>query len=364
MAYSITPRRAHMTTDELKITAPSLLAFAKFKEREAMNSPTSPGMSKSAAATSMAARKDMTDAATAFRTNNQFDDEDNDTSDSDTPRDCKANTGRWTDAEHKLFLKGLECFPYRAWKKIATLIKTRSVVQIRTHAQKYYQKLAKEEAKGKDRNNADFMMTNAASSYAQHSPDMETRQKSANNTNVKKRKFSFDEGHYTRLPKRKETMLVNEPKSMDMMRPNPLADKARLHENLSKRRPVVAFDVPMIVEYPDDKQLDEYDDSLSRMTPVLDDDMLQLTDEDWFSSNSETKLDDDLLPEEMVSPSSSPRKKNAFMSVYHCDTSFDFEPEADPYSILFDDHVASTNTDEFILDPQTFLTCYFNKDSS
>lgn len=58
--------------------------------------------------------------------------------------EVKASTGRWTEEEHRLFLIGLEQFPYRAWKKIATLIQTRTVVQIRTHAQKYYQKLAKE----------------------------------------------------------------------------------------------------------------------------------------------------------------------------------------------------------------------------
>lgn len=56
----------------------------------------------------------------------------------------KAAVGRWTEEEHRLFLEGLRTFPYRAWKKIATLIETRTVVQIRTHAQKYYQKLQKE----------------------------------------------------------------------------------------------------------------------------------------------------------------------------------------------------------------------------
>ncbi|GLD95235.1 hypothetical protein PINS_up003879 [Pythium insidiosum] len=68
-----------------------------------------------------------------------------------SPKPVKGNTGRWTEAEHKLFLKGLEQFPYRAWKKIATLIKTRTVVQIRTHAQKYYQKLEKEEQRMRER---------------------------------------------------------------------------------------------------------------------------------------------------------------------------------------------------------------------
>jgi SHAQKYF class myb-like DNA-binding protein len=52
------------------------------------------------------------------------------------------NTGRWTTEEHHLFLQGLEQHG-KGWKKIASLIKSRTVVQIRTHAQKYFQKLAK-----------------------------------------------------------------------------------------------------------------------------------------------------------------------------------------------------------------------------
>ena len=50
--------------------------------------------------------------------------------------------GRWTVAEHQLFLRGLKTYG-KEWKLIAEMIKTRTVVQIRTHAQKYYQKLAK-----------------------------------------------------------------------------------------------------------------------------------------------------------------------------------------------------------------------------
>jgi len=52
------------------------------------------------------------------------------------------HTGRWGNEEHELFLRGLELYG-KGWKKIANLIKTRTVVQIRTHAQKYFQKLAK-----------------------------------------------------------------------------------------------------------------------------------------------------------------------------------------------------------------------------
>ncbi|KAF0700699.1 Aste57867_8753 [Aphanomyces stellatus] len=367
---------------DLKITAPStpsLLAFAKFKEREEMGSPTSPGMSMN----SLPPRNELAEAA-AFHSNfDESPDEDGD-SDSDMPRDCKANTGRWTDAEHKLFLKGLECFPYRAWKKIATLIKTRSVVQIRTHAQKYYQKLAKEEAKGKDRNTGDshFMMTGSSNFGSSHqsaashadTDSATTRQKAG--LNMKKRKFSFDENHYTRMPKRKEQMMtmtatnaapvVDTKPTLELLRPPSDLEKSRAKTaEALKRRPVVSFDVPMIMEYPDEKHLEDYDDSLSRMTPVNDEDMLQLTDEDWFSSNSENALDDDnvFMTDDVVSPSSSPKKTgNGFLSVYHCDTSFDFEPETDPYSIFFEDQAAAaaaTATDEFILDPQTFLTCYF-----
>ncbi|KAL9179260.1 hypothetical protein ACHAXT_008550 [Thalassiosira profunda] len=62
----------------------------------------------------------------------------------DPPRPASAseNTGRWTADEHRLFLQGLEQHG-KGWKKIATLIRSRTVVQIRTHAQKYFQKLAK-----------------------------------------------------------------------------------------------------------------------------------------------------------------------------------------------------------------------------
>ncbi|CAN0538638.1 unnamed protein product, partial [Laminaria digitata] len=57
------------------------------------------------------------------------------------------NTGRWTNDEHNLFLRGLDLHG-KGWKKIAFLIRTRTVVQVRTHAQKYFQKLAKAQLNG------------------------------------------------------------------------------------------------------------------------------------------------------------------------------------------------------------------------
>jgi SHAQKYF class myb-like DNA-binding protein len=65
--------------------------------------------------------------------------------------------GRWTGEEHILFLKGLEMHG-KGWKKIAKLIKTRTVVQIRTHAQKYFQKLAKAKKNG---HHGDLLLENS-----------------------------------------------------------------------------------------------------------------------------------------------------------------------------------------------------------
>jgi len=44
-----------------------------------------------------------------------------------------------------MFLQGLKEHG-KGWKEIAELVKTRTVVQIRTHAQKYFLKLSKDEA--------------------------------------------------------------------------------------------------------------------------------------------------------------------------------------------------------------------------
>ena len=51
--------------------------------------------------------------------------------------------GRWSAEEHELFLEGLNKHG-REWKKVAEKIKTRTSAQIRSHAQKYFSKLAKE----------------------------------------------------------------------------------------------------------------------------------------------------------------------------------------------------------------------------
>lgn len=56
------------------------------------------------------------------------------------------NTGRWTKREHAAFLQGIEKYG-KEWKKVAGLVRTRTVMQTRTHAQKYYEKLSQVAAK-------------------------------------------------------------------------------------------------------------------------------------------------------------------------------------------------------------------------
>lgn len=54
------------------------------------------------------------------------------------------SSGRWTQGEHQAFLEGLtECG--REWKKVALRIPTRTSAQIRSHAQKYFAKLQRDQ---------------------------------------------------------------------------------------------------------------------------------------------------------------------------------------------------------------------------
>jgi SHAQKYF class myb-like DNA-binding protein len=51
-------------------------------------------------------------------------------------------TGRWTREEQERFIEGLERYG-KEWKKVAAFVETRTIVQVRTHAQKFQKKLAK-----------------------------------------------------------------------------------------------------------------------------------------------------------------------------------------------------------------------------
>ncbi|KAF0700069.1 Aste57867_9388 [Aphanomyces stellatus] len=51
--------------------------------------------------------------------------------------------GTWTADEHDRFLQGVRLFPRGPWKNVAEIVQTRSVRQIRSHAQKYREKIAR-----------------------------------------------------------------------------------------------------------------------------------------------------------------------------------------------------------------------------
>lgn len=56
-------------------------------------------------------------------------------------------TGRWAPDEHKKFLQGIAQHG-RNWDKVAQTVLTRTTVQVRSHAQKYFKKLAHRERYG------------------------------------------------------------------------------------------------------------------------------------------------------------------------------------------------------------------------
>ncbi|DBA00826.1 TPA: hypothetical protein N0F65_008469 [Lagenidium giganteum] len=254
------------------------------------------------------------------------------TSKASSPKPTKGNTGRWTEAEHKLFLKGLESFPYRAWKKIATLIKTRTVVQIRTHAQKYYQKLEKEEARMREREQQlNEQQQGAAStrtaevSNASLSSDPSSGEQSDKSVSAKKkhmmrkRKSSImEEPVVTSLPKRmaREKKAARTERHMSPKQKMSSASSAKLvmpssyapvafseppaARPLSASRPAgLDFDdaghsatMSSMLEFPDEKPMTEFpfsiEGGLDQCIAFDNDDLLQLTDEeslDWFSSS-------------------------------------------------------------------------------
>ncbi|EQC25584.1 hypothetical protein SDRG_16554 [Saprolegnia diclina VS20] len=58
----------------------------------------------------------------------------------DAPKPVEGK-GTWTKEEHERFLTAMEMYPNGPWKKIAEVVKSRTIRQTQTHAQKYREKL-------------------------------------------------------------------------------------------------------------------------------------------------------------------------------------------------------------------------------
>ncbi|KAF4319440.1 hypothetical protein BBO99_00002103 [Phytophthora kernoviae] len=69
--------------------------------------------------------------------------------------------GRWTADEHERFLEGFRIHGHK-WKRVQQVVRTRSVTQVRTHAQKYLLKVAKLKAEKKQGAKTADMSTLAA----------------------------------------------------------------------------------------------------------------------------------------------------------------------------------------------------------
>ena len=54
------------------------------------------------------------------------------------------NTGRWTDAEHQRFLRGLEEHGRGNWDAISTVVRTRSPQQVEAYATQYFAQSAEQ----------------------------------------------------------------------------------------------------------------------------------------------------------------------------------------------------------------------------
>eukprot|EP00978_Attheya_sp_CCMP212_P005732 scaffold12837_cov51-Attheya_sp.AAC.2 len=54
---------------------------------------------------------------------------------------CSYNTGRWSEEERYLFLRGLTRFGNGRWKQVGSILRTRSLIQIKSHGQKMKIKL-------------------------------------------------------------------------------------------------------------------------------------------------------------------------------------------------------------------------------
>ncbi|KAL7694823.1 putative SANT/Myb domain, Homeobox-like domain superfamily protein [Plasmopara halstedii] len=349
-------------------------------------SPRDPGAKLAAVATTATSKSQSSTLSNSFASHRlcipsddvSDDDEDDaeDNSHGGSGKSHKGNTGRWTESEHKLFLQGLETFPYRAWKKIATLIKTRTVVQIRTHAQKYYQKLEKEEARLKEREAQDRAAV-AAGVAPSIIPSSPASQKKLHY--MRKRKYSLlemnmdmdDSTVLPSVPKR----LAREKQLATHMSPkqktssllgnklsfgNPTDSRFMFARSIKNQNATQPPHLPMdfadaaaevmILDFAEDKSLADYSvDCVDQTLASIDnDDLLQLTEEEleWFSTSDTAQ---EATENSIQSGASETIDVEPFLEL---DNTIDSENFAADLCLEDAD-------DDFVLDPEKFLTSYF-----
>lgn len=143
-----------------------------------------------------------------------------------TGQEKQLKEGRWSNEEHENFLKGLKIYGkgkglnqlfsiILEWKKIATLISSRSIVQVRTHAQKFFQKVARTNFEKHGREVPDALKSTAIkSSYNFESLQKALSENNLNQDSSRLKKFKTAES----MPEREfseETVLSFKPNKMN-----------------------------------------------------------------------------------------------------------------------------------------------------
>jgi len=83
------------------------------------------------------------------------------------------NTGRWSHEEHSKFLEGMKLYGNKNWTCIADVVKTRTVVQVRTHAQKYFKKLRKQQLEKGESGQTESVSSDAVETNVEEFSDQE-----------------------------------------------------------------------------------------------------------------------------------------------------------------------------------------------
>lgn len=73
-----------------------------------------------------------------------------------TEEDNAGKDGRWTPEEHRKFVEAYEAIG-RDWKRIQAAVETRSLQQVRSHGQKYFQRLERHHRAKALRSNRDML---------------------------------------------------------------------------------------------------------------------------------------------------------------------------------------------------------------